>query len=201
LHSLSVNVETNLLSLVSPWLDKFYQITTKSATETLHPLYTHLNTPLASLQDGGEAVLMSCLMWAVGGRIGYACLACPSRPAQRSFLHFHSTLSDPTPPSQAVVVGDGGVARGRPLPASPSVVSAGTAYGDVCLAKMVTIGFPFPWLSSNFFKEKNASRSRESKIRSNKSKNSAAASLQFMWPATSTVEHWISRCCISIDDD
>jgi hypothetical protein len=44
LHSLSVNVETNLLSLVSPWLDKFYQITTKDATVTFHPLsinWTH----------------------------------------------------------------------------------------------------------------------------------------------------------------
>jgi hypothetical protein len=39
-----------LLSLVSPWLNKFYQITTKSGTETLHPLYTHLNTTLIIAQ-------------------------------------------------------------------------------------------------------------------------------------------------------
>jgi hypothetical protein len=46
---LSVNVETNLLSLVSPWLDKFYQITTKNATWTLHTLYNHLNTPIVQI--------------------------------------------------------------------------------------------------------------------------------------------------------
>jgi hypothetical protein len=40
MHSLSVNVETNLLSLVSPWLDKFCQITTKDATVTFHQLNT-----------------------------------------------------------------------------------------------------------------------------------------------------------------
>jgi hypothetical protein len=44
---LSVNVETNLLSLVSPWLHKFCQITTKSATETLPQKISHLNTPSA----------------------------------------------------------------------------------------------------------------------------------------------------------
>jgi hypothetical protein len=36
---LFVNVETNLLSLVSPWSDKFYQITTKDAIVTFHPLF------------------------------------------------------------------------------------------------------------------------------------------------------------------
>jgi hypothetical protein len=30
---LSVNIKINLLSIVSPWLDKFYQISTKNATE------------------------------------------------------------------------------------------------------------------------------------------------------------------------
>jgi hypothetical protein len=29
-------------------LDKFYQITTKNATGTLHTLYNHLNTPLGT---------------------------------------------------------------------------------------------------------------------------------------------------------
>jgi hypothetical protein len=52
LYSLSVNVETNLLSLVSPWLDNFYQITTKSATGNLHTLYNHLNTPLGRIPAG-----------------------------------------------------------------------------------------------------------------------------------------------------
>jgi hypothetical protein len=33
LHSLYVNIEMNLLNLVSPWLDKFYQIATKSVQE------------------------------------------------------------------------------------------------------------------------------------------------------------------------
>jgi hypothetical protein len=42
---LSVNVEMNLLSLVSPWLDKFCQITTKSATGTFSQKFSHLNTP------------------------------------------------------------------------------------------------------------------------------------------------------------
>jgi hypothetical protein len=41
---LSVNIETNLLSLVCPWLDKFYQITKKNTTKTLHQLLHHLNT-------------------------------------------------------------------------------------------------------------------------------------------------------------
>jgi hypothetical protein len=31
-----VKFETNLLSLINPWWDKFYQITTKSATVTFH---------------------------------------------------------------------------------------------------------------------------------------------------------------------
>jgi hypothetical protein len=43
LHSLSVNVETNLLSLVSPWLDKFCQITTKSATGIFPKKFWDLN--------------------------------------------------------------------------------------------------------------------------------------------------------------
>jgi hypothetical protein len=45
LHSLSVNVGTNLLSLVSPWLDKFCQITTKDATVTFHLLFTKWTHP------------------------------------------------------------------------------------------------------------------------------------------------------------
>jgi hypothetical protein len=35
----------NLLSLVSPWLDKFCQITTKNATRTFPQKISHLNTP------------------------------------------------------------------------------------------------------------------------------------------------------------
>jgi hypothetical protein len=40
-HGLSVNVEVNLLSLVTSWLDNICQITTKSATRTFHPLFTN----------------------------------------------------------------------------------------------------------------------------------------------------------------
>jgi hypothetical protein len=35
----------NLLSLVSPWLDKFCQITTKSATGTFPQKFSHLRLP------------------------------------------------------------------------------------------------------------------------------------------------------------
>jgi hypothetical protein len=76
LHSLSVNVEMNLLSLVSPWLDKFCQITTKSATGTFpkkkftsvsfyiyrqhrHSL-THWRSPEREMAGGWAAVLRGC---------------------------------------------------------------------------------------------------------------------------------------------
>jgi hypothetical protein len=42
---LSVNIEINLLSLVSSWLDKFCQITTKNATVTFHQLFTNRTHP------------------------------------------------------------------------------------------------------------------------------------------------------------
>jgi hypothetical protein len=81
LHSLSVNVETNLLSLVSLWLDKFYQITTKSATEILPQLLHHLNTTEVDMHpihdytwtvDGRSQTSLSELQrpwWATDGSI------------------------------------------------------------------------------------------------------------------------------------
>jgi hypothetical protein len=41
----------NLLSLVSSLLDKFYQIITKSATETFPQKFLDLNTPLLRVRD------------------------------------------------------------------------------------------------------------------------------------------------------
>jgi hypothetical protein len=38
--------ETNLLSLIKPWLDTNYQITMKSATLAFHKIYQELNKPL-----------------------------------------------------------------------------------------------------------------------------------------------------------
>jgi hypothetical protein len=61
---LSINVETNLLSLVSPWLDKFYQITTKSATGILHQLLHHLNTTdIYTCTAAIHSVLLPCILY------------------------------------------------------------------------------------------------------------------------------------------
>jgi hypothetical protein len=43
-------------------LDKFYQITTKSVTGTLHTLYNHLNTPIVVVHGkGGRNIYMALL--------------------------------------------------------------------------------------------------------------------------------------------
>jgi hypothetical protein len=38
--------ETNLLSLIKPWLDTNYQITKKSATVAFHKIFQELNKPV-----------------------------------------------------------------------------------------------------------------------------------------------------------
>jgi hypothetical protein len=80
---LSINVETNLLSLVSPWLDKFYQITTKSATKTLHQLLHHLNTTIL--------LHIQVLHTAGNNKIKSAHLARQERPPSLSVLFFFNT--------------------------------------------------------------------------------------------------------------
>jgi len=49
LHSLVVNDETNLLRLITPWLDNSCQIKPKRATTTFSQTFRELNTPRKNL--------------------------------------------------------------------------------------------------------------------------------------------------------
>jgi hypothetical protein len=68
---LSVNVGTNLLSLVSLWLDKFCQITTKDATITFHLLFAKWTHPshvaVQSLYFVAVAILVVMSAWFCSG--------------------------------------------------------------------------------------------------------------------------------------
>jgi hypothetical protein len=57
---LSVKFETNLLSLINPWLNKFYQITTKSATVTFTQIFStkHSLSKPGKRKQGNGVVLV-----------------------------------------------------------------------------------------------------------------------------------------------
>ena len=65
MHSLVVNDETNLLRLITLWLDNNYQIKSKRATTTFSQTFRELNTPI--VEPAGQRSRRNCVVSIIVG--------------------------------------------------------------------------------------------------------------------------------------